>query len=177
MIRAARLIRPAALRFPTTAFPTIGSAQVSAKMLPFLPAPELPGIVNNSIAPLGSPRADERTAGFKIDHQIHHEPPHQRNVQRYISPIGEEPRKQPSDPGWRRKRYRTAELQPTEGPNQRRPFELRFQPLADNLESHRAWDIPVSGIPTSRSASTRAGHSRTAASSVFAACSSIFSRR
>ena len=39
-------------------------------MLPYLPAPELPGIVNNSIAPLGSPRADERTVGFKIDHQI-----------------------------------------------------------------------------------------------------------
>ena len=39
-------------------------------MLPYLPTPELPGIVNNSIAPLGSPRADERTLGFKIDHQI-----------------------------------------------------------------------------------------------------------
>ena len=26
--------------------------------------------MNNSIAPLGSPRADERTLGFKIDHQF-----------------------------------------------------------------------------------------------------------
>jgi hypothetical protein len=43
---------------------------VSAKMLPFIPAPELPGLVNNSIAPLASPRADERTAGFKLDHQL-----------------------------------------------------------------------------------------------------------
>ncbi len=43
-------------------------SKVSSVMLPFIPAPELPGLVNNSIAPLGSPRADERTAGFKIDH-------------------------------------------------------------------------------------------------------------
>ena len=43
---------------------------VSAKMIPFIPAPELPGLVNNSIAPLGSPRADERTAGLKLDHQL-----------------------------------------------------------------------------------------------------------
>jgi len=56
--------------FPNNRIPTNRISQVSAKMLPFLPAPELPGIVNNSIAPLGSPRADERTAGFKIDHQF-----------------------------------------------------------------------------------------------------------
>ena len=43
-------------------------SKVSSVMLPFIPAPELPGLVNNSIAPLGSPRADERTSGFKIDH-------------------------------------------------------------------------------------------------------------
>ena len=56
--------------FPNNRIPVNRFSQVSAKMLPFLPAPELPGIVNNSIAPLGSPRADERTLGFKIDHQF-----------------------------------------------------------------------------------------------------------
>lgn len=50
-------------RIPSNRF-----SAVSSIMLPFIPAPELPGLVNNSIAPLGSPRADERTAGFKIDH-------------------------------------------------------------------------------------------------------------
>jgi hypothetical protein len=56
--------------FPGNRIPANRISSVSAKMLPFLPDPELPGIVNNSIAPLGSPRADERTLGFKIDHQI-----------------------------------------------------------------------------------------------------------
>ena len=56
--------------FPGNRIPANRISAVSAKMLPFLPTPELPGIVNNSIAPLGSPRADERTLGFKIDHQI-----------------------------------------------------------------------------------------------------------
>ncbi len=56
--------------FPGNRIPSNRFSQVSSKMLPFIPAPELPGLVNNSIAPLGSPRADERTAGFKIDHQL-----------------------------------------------------------------------------------------------------------
>jgi hypothetical protein len=56
--------------FPGNQIPVSRISAVSAKMLPHLPAPELPGIVNNSIAPLASPRADERTLGFKIDHQI-----------------------------------------------------------------------------------------------------------
>lgn len=56
--------------FPNNRIPSNRFSSVSSKMLPFLPAPELPGLVNNSIAPLGSPRADERTAGFKIDHQF-----------------------------------------------------------------------------------------------------------
>jgi hypothetical protein len=56
--------------FPGNRIPTNRFSSVSSKMLPFLPVPELPGIVNNSIAPLGSPRADERTLGFKIDHQF-----------------------------------------------------------------------------------------------------------
>lgn len=54
--------------FPGGIIPANRISAVSAKMLPFLPKPELPGIANNSIAPLGSPRADERTAGFKMDH-------------------------------------------------------------------------------------------------------------
>ena len=73
--------------FPGNRIPTNRISAVSAKMLPFLPMPELPGIVNNSIAPLGSPRADERTLGFKIDHQFTHESPHQRNVQRHVPPF------------------------------------------------------------------------------------------
>lgn len=56
--------------FPGNRIPSNRFSAVSSKMLPFVPAPELAGLVNNSIAPLGSPRADERTAGFKIDHQL-----------------------------------------------------------------------------------------------------------
>ena len=50
-------------RIPSNRF-----SKVSSVMLPFIPAPELAGLVNNFIAPLASPRADERTSGFKIDH-------------------------------------------------------------------------------------------------------------
>ncbi|MFN0103415.1 MAG: TonB-dependent receptor domain-containing protein [Bryobacteraceae bacterium] len=56
------------LPFPNNRIPANRFSAVSSKMLPFIPAPELSGLVNNSIAPLGSPRADERTSGFKIDH-------------------------------------------------------------------------------------------------------------
>ncbi|MBL8235241.1 MAG: hypothetical protein JNL98_42460, partial [Bryobacterales bacterium] len=56
--------------FPGNRIPSNRFSAVSSKMLPFIPAPELAGLVNNSIAPLGSPRADERTAGFKLDHQL-----------------------------------------------------------------------------------------------------------
>ncbi|MBI2689222.1 MAG: TonB-dependent receptor [Acidobacteria bacterium] len=54
--------------FAGNIIPSNRISAVSSKMLPFLPKPELAGIANNSIAPLGSPRADERTAGFKMDH-------------------------------------------------------------------------------------------------------------
>ena len=70
MIPRALAIQRFAPHFPGNRIPANRISAVSAKMLPFLPTPELPGIVNNSIAPLGSPRADERTLGFKIDHQI-----------------------------------------------------------------------------------------------------------
>jgi hypothetical protein len=56
--------------FPANRIPAARFSAVSSKMVPFIPAPELPGLVANSIAPLGSPRADERTAGFKMDHVL-----------------------------------------------------------------------------------------------------------
>ena len=56
--------------FPNNIIPRASFSAVSSKMLPFHPAPELPGITNNSIAPLGSPMADQRTSGFKIDHSF-----------------------------------------------------------------------------------------------------------
>jgi hypothetical protein len=58
------------LPFAGKLIPQSRFSDVSKKMLPFLPKPELPGIANNSIAPLGSPSADERTLGFKIDHTV-----------------------------------------------------------------------------------------------------------
>lgn len=54
--------------FPGNIIPQNRISAVSAKMLGYIPDPELPGIANNSIAPLGSPRADERTLGVKGDH-------------------------------------------------------------------------------------------------------------
>ena len=54
--------------FPNQIIPKNRWSAVSSVMLPFHPKPELPGIVDNSIAPLGSPRADELTLGTKIDH-------------------------------------------------------------------------------------------------------------
>jgi hypothetical protein len=56
--------------FPNNLIPQSQISSVTGKMLPFHPAPELPGLVNNSIAPLGSPMADQRTSGFKIDHIV-----------------------------------------------------------------------------------------------------------
>lgn len=62
--------RPSRTPFAGNMIPRSRFSQVSSKMLPFHPVPELPGIANNSIAPLGSPMADQRTSGFKIDHQL-----------------------------------------------------------------------------------------------------------
>lgn len=56
--------------FAGNRIPTSRWSAVSSKMVPFIPDPELAGLANNSIAPLGSPRADERTLGFKIDHMF-----------------------------------------------------------------------------------------------------------
>jgi hypothetical protein len=54
--------------FPNNAIPASRFSAISAKMLPFAPIPELPGLTNNSISPLSSPRANQRHHGFKIDH-------------------------------------------------------------------------------------------------------------
>lgn len=43
---------------------------VSAKMLPYHPLPDFPGITNNAVAPLASPSSDQRTWGIKIDHSL-----------------------------------------------------------------------------------------------------------
>ncbi|MBI3682239.1 MAG: TonB-dependent receptor [Acidobacteria bacterium] len=56
--------------FANNLIPRSMFSAVSSKMLQYYPPAELPGIANNSIAPLGSPMADQRTSGFKIDHQI-----------------------------------------------------------------------------------------------------------
>ena len=57
-------------RFPNNMIPRSMFSAVASKMLPFHPTPELAGLTNNSIAPLGSPLADHRSSGFKIDHVI-----------------------------------------------------------------------------------------------------------
>ncbi|MCC6340569.1 MAG: TonB-dependent receptor, partial [Bryobacterales bacterium] len=56
--------------FANNIIPKIAFSGISSKMIAFYPAAELPGISNNSIAPLASPLADQRTSGFKIDHQL-----------------------------------------------------------------------------------------------------------
>ena len=56
--------------FPGNIIPKSQFSSVTSKMLGYYPAAELPGIVNNSVAPLGSPMADQRTSGFKLDHAL-----------------------------------------------------------------------------------------------------------
>jgi hypothetical protein len=56
--------------FASNIIPKSAFSAVSSKMLPLHPTPESPGLTNNSIAPLGSPMADQRTSGFKLDHVI-----------------------------------------------------------------------------------------------------------
>ncbi|MCZ2152207.1 MAG: TonB-dependent receptor [Bryobacterales bacterium] len=56
--------------FANNIIPKAMFSSISSKMIAFYPAAELPGIANNSIAPLASPMADQRTSGFKIDHQL-----------------------------------------------------------------------------------------------------------
>ena len=56
--------------YPNNVIPKSAFSAVTSKMLPFHPVPESAGLTNNSIAPLGSPMADQRTSGFKIDHIV-----------------------------------------------------------------------------------------------------------
>lgn len=60
--------------FPGNIIPKSQWSAISSKMVDVYPAAELPGIANNSIAPLASPMADQRTSGFKVDHAIHRPP-------------------------------------------------------------------------------------------------------
>jgi hypothetical protein len=62
--------RPSRERFANNIIPSSRFSSVTSKMLPFHPTPELPGLTLNSIAPLGSPMADHRSSGFKIDHVL-----------------------------------------------------------------------------------------------------------
>jgi hypothetical protein len=57
--------------FPNNVIPKSQFSQISSKMIAYQPLPTLPGIVNNSPAPLGSPWSDQRSLGFKIDQVIH----------------------------------------------------------------------------------------------------------
>ena len=54
--------------FPNQIIPRNRWSSVSSAMLPFHPKPELPGVFNNSVAPLASPFTDQRTSGVKGDH-------------------------------------------------------------------------------------------------------------
>lgn len=56
--------------FPNNFIPQNRWSKVSSAMLPYHPKPELPGIGANSVAPLDSPFADQRTLGVKMDHNF-----------------------------------------------------------------------------------------------------------
>lgn len=62
--------RATRMQFPNNMIPRSRFSSISSKMVGVYPAAELAGIANNSIAPLGSPFADQRTSGFKIDHAL-----------------------------------------------------------------------------------------------------------
>lgn len=54
--------------FPGKVIPQSAFSAVTLKMLQYIPAASLPGVANNAIAPLSSPKGDARTHGLKIDH-------------------------------------------------------------------------------------------------------------
>jgi hypothetical protein len=54
--------------FPGNVIPQSAFSSVTSKMLGFIPGSNLPGLSNNAIAPLGSPKGDARTHGYKADH-------------------------------------------------------------------------------------------------------------
>ena len=55
-------------QFPGNLIPQSAFSAVTSKMLQYIPPASLPGLANNAIAPLSSPKGDARTHGFKIDH-------------------------------------------------------------------------------------------------------------
>ena len=60
----------ARLPFPNAVIPESRWSRVSSVMLPFHPKPELPGVRANSIAALASPKVDQQTWGFKLNHNL-----------------------------------------------------------------------------------------------------------
>lgn len=56
--------------FPNNMIPKSAFSAVTSKILPFVPASTLPGLVNNIIAPLSSPSTDQRSHGLKVDEAI-----------------------------------------------------------------------------------------------------------
>ena len=54
--------------FPGNIIPQSAFSAVTSKMLQYIPGAPLPGLANNAIAPLGSPKGDARTHGYKADH-------------------------------------------------------------------------------------------------------------
>src|SRR5260370_6887958 len=54
--------------FPGNIIPQSALSAVTSKMLQYIPGAPLPGLANNAIAPLGSPKGDARTHGYKADH-------------------------------------------------------------------------------------------------------------
>jgi len=56
--------------FPNAIIPENRWSSVTSVMLPYHPKPDFPGVTANSVAPLASPKTDQRTMGFKIDHSI-----------------------------------------------------------------------------------------------------------
>ena len=53
--------------FAGNIIPQSAFSAVTSKMVPFIPPASLPGLANNAIAPLSSPKGDARTHGVKID--------------------------------------------------------------------------------------------------------------
>jgi hypothetical protein len=56
--------------FPNNVIPKSRWSRVSGNMIQYHPQPDLPGVTDNYLMPLSSPRVDQRHSGFKIDHRI-----------------------------------------------------------------------------------------------------------
>src|SRR5712692_3145667 len=56
--------------FPNGIIPQSRWSRVSSNMIQYHPQPDTPGVTDNYLMPLSSPKVDQRHGGFKIDHQI-----------------------------------------------------------------------------------------------------------